>query len=202
MQTNPSTPGRLTSRALLIATIAVALLTAGLLALGNNDHSAHAGGLAEVGILPDPGVSPVNPQEVQGTPGTARARLLPFRSSGISGTLNFEQDAIQLRVTGSATGFTPFRQYVSLVYGNKTVATGPKACGRDDTLNFEQMVLAEWLPVDATTRTLQPVSKVTVTLDQIKTASIRMVDAPLLPNPFQDLPPQAFVLRACGLIQR
>lgn len=138
---------------------------------------------------------------------TASASLVPFNNSGIWANINFEQDPAlpagsgELRVTGKAQNMVPYRQYVTLVYGVNTVATGPNACGRDATLNFEQMLVAEWLPISGTNRTLTG-SKFTVNLNQIKTVSVREINPPVLPNVFKDLPPQAFQLRACGLINK
>lgn len=143
-------------------------------------------------------------QALAGPTRSARAKLVPINNSGIRGTVSFKDDGTRLEVTGSANGFVPQRRYFTLVYGVRSQGPGEgdNPCGRDDTLNFEQMLVAEWLPAGGKTRTLAtPAPKLTVGLEQIRTVSIRQLTAPLLPDPAQDLPPQAFELRSCGLIR-
>jgi hypothetical protein len=145
-----------------------------------------------------------NAQALVGPTRTAKANLVSISNSGIRGNVWFEDDGTRLEVTGSARGFIPQRRYFTLVYGVKSQAPGEGSnpCGRDDTLNFEQMLVAEWLPAGGRTRTLAtPAPKLTVGLEQIRTVSIRQLTAPLLPDVTQDFPPQAFELRSCGLIQ-
>lgn len=136
---------------------------------------------------------------------TARAYVRAMNNSGISGNIFFEDDGTRMNVTGVANGFVRERRYFTLVYGVKSKAPGEggSPCGRDDTLNFEQMLIGEWLPASGTQRTLSTVvPKLTVGLEQIRTVSIRQLTAPLLPDLTQDFPPQAFELRSCGLIRR
>lgn len=147
----------------------------------------------------------VPPISLTGPTRTARAHLVDISGDRIKGTVWFEDDGTRLQVTGSASGFVRERRYFTLVYGVKSQGPreGSNPCGRDDTLNFEQMLIAEWLPASGTQRTLAtPVPKLTVGLEQIRTASVRQLTAPLLPDVTQDLPPQAFELRSCGLIKR
>lgn len=142
--------------------------------------------------------------------GRGTANLSTINSSGVTGSVSFEDDGTRLYASGTASGFVPERRYFSLVYGVKSAAPGEPGipCGRDDTLNFEQMLLGEWLPAGATTRNLvmtpstAPQPKLTVGLEQIRTVSIRQLTAPLLPDVTKDFPPQAFELRACGLIAK
>lgn len=159
---------------------------------------------------------------------TAVAQLAPVGGSGISGTLYFTDNGPTLSVSGNASGMQLFGQYVSLVYGlnsnaDVTGQTPPGPCADDGTLGegiFNQgggsvlfspvattrMLLGAW-PLVGTSRTL-PVPWVKPTdspggvgLDEVRTVSIRQPVLPLLPNIFQDIRPQVFNLRACGLIQ-
>lgn len=151
------------------------------------------------------GSAQVPPVTLVGPTRTARAHLQDISGDGITGSVNFEDDGTRLQVTGQARGFVRERRYFSLVYGVRSQGPGEGSnpCGRDDTLNFEQMLVAEWLPASGTQRTLATVTpKLTVGLEQIRTVSIRQLTAPLLPDVTQDFPPQAFELRSCGLIKR
>jgi len=117
---------------------------------------------------------------------------------------------------------------VSLVYGlqsnaDVTGGTPPGPCIDDGTLGggpidrvaqgavlfspvaTTRMLLGAWpaLGINRTATFVKPTASPSgVTLDQIKTVSIRQPVLPLLPNIFLDIRPQIFNIRACGLIVR
>lgn len=67
----------------------------------------------------------------QGTRGTtAKVRLRPPEpgDSDIEGLLTITDDGAKVRVTGSAQGFDPDKNYISLFHGVGSTATGPRAC--------------------------------------------------------------------------
>ena len=62
---------------------------------------------------------------------TAEADLGTLNASGIEGEIEFTDDGMTLTIIGEADGMdptAPFGTYVSLIYDNGSVATGPDAC--------------------------------------------------------------------------
>ncbi len=61
----------------------------------------------------------------------AEADLDEINESGIEGEIEFTDDGSTLTIVGEASGMdptAPFGTYVSLIYDNGSVATGPDAC--------------------------------------------------------------------------
>lgn len=147
------------------------------------------------------GLSPLSAQATA----SGNAELVAINVGNVTGTIGFVDDGAQLFAFGEAAGFIPGRQYFSLAY-RTAVTTGSGACAVNpndpNDLTFEQMMLGEWLPVGGDERTLrvdQP--KASVRLDQVNTASVRIVNEGEQPiDPTRFLPPQIFLLRACGAI--
>lgn len=138
----------------------------------------------------------------------AVAALAPINNSGITATFSFEDNGAALIVNGVAQGMDPLKVYVSLIYDNGSVATGPGACLPTDTsLSFSQMVLSYWLPfIGTSTRTLvaakigppsTPVPLAYAAVGTFKTVSVRQDTRPLEPLPAA-ADPVRFRLKACG----
>ncbi len=138
---------------------------------------------------------------------TGSAMVNPVVANAPTASIQFVDDGVQIYAQGQGSGFLPGRQYVSLVYETR-VTTGPGACAVNpndpNQLNFEQMLVGEWLPLDGTDRTLrvdQP--KAISGLDRWNTVSVRVVNDGTDPINLKGfLPAQVFQLRACGLITK
>lgn len=136
---------------------------------------------------------------------TGSASVPPVVTDGPTGSIQFVDDGVQIYAQGQGSGFDPGRQYVSLVYETNQT-TGPRACAVDpndpNELNFEQMLVGEWLPLDGTERTLRVDQPKTISgLDRWNTVSIREINDGSDPiNVTGFLPAQIFQLRSCGLI--
>lgn len=169
--------------------------TAGLVALGGI-NAAHAA--SSPAPIPLSGLANNN---LVVNPATGTAQLATIKASGITGTLRFADDGNSMTAQGTATGFQPFRQYVSFAYGLNSTATGATPCAADGSLNFAQMLVGEWLPIGSASRTLVGVLPVT-RLAYIKTTSIRLLNTTNLTaiNFTNPLAPQLAQLQACGLI--
>lgn len=138
--------------------------------------------------------------KAQGT--GAFAELRPIDRSGIRALLAFEDSGSTLMVNGIATGMDPMQVYISLVYDEKSVPRGSKAClPRNNSLTFPQMVLGVWLPLGSSTRTLSVVKAGPsyVPLFNVGTASVRLDTMPLSPPPTAP-DPVRFRLQACGRV--
>ncbi len=59
---------------------------------------------------------------------TGRANLHPIDDSGIKARIAFVDDGATLTVTGKATGLNPGESYITLIYDNGSVPSGPRAC--------------------------------------------------------------------------
>lgn len=140
----------------------------------------------------------------------AVAALDPINNSGITATFSFEDTGAALLVNGFAQGMDPTKVYVSLIYDNGSVATGPLACrATDNSLSFSQMVLSYWLPLIGTsTRTLAaakigppntPVPLAYAAVGTFATVSVRQDTRPLQPLPAAP-DPVRFQLKACGFV--
>ncbi len=85
----------------------------------------------------------------------AQAELQPFNTppalptpSEVQGEIEFVDTGTTLQFRGQASGLDPTRTYVSLIYDNGSVPTGPDACEPSRTgrpqLTLAQMFLGRW----------------------------------------------------------
>ena len=127
------------------------------------------------------------------SPATATAQLSPLNNSGITATINFEDDGTTLTVTGTGTGMNPNTTdfHRSLVYDKGSPPKGPNACIPNlHDLTDDQMKLDDnWVVDGDGNGTLAAETLAYVSLKDIRTISVRLVTGG--PN-----------LQACGLIVR
>ncbi len=75
----------------------------------------------------------------------AEAELAPFGGSGVRAEIEFVDTGTALEVRGEARGLDPGKTYISLIYDNGSVATGPTACEpTGPALTFAQMFVGTW----------------------------------------------------------
>jgi hypothetical protein len=103
-------------------------------------------------------------------PGAATTKIVSIGKTN-SGTGNTAAPPINATVitvdtgssinsTGFGTGFQTQGLYVSVLYENGSMATGPKACLPAGKVNFGDRIIGAWVPDGSTTRVLAPVTEV------------------------------------------
>ncbi|MFH0352413.1 MAG: hypothetical protein ACHBMF_10880 [Chromatiales bacterium] len=132
------------------------------------------------------------------------ATLDPIDASAVRARIAFIDNGVDLIVLGTATGLDPGKTFISNIYDNGSVATGPNACEptifdpNDQGFILPTMFLGTWV-VDATgigklTAVNTNNGKDFVPLRKFRTVSIRQFVAP-------GSPPET-VLEACGNVSR
>lgn len=116
--------------------------------------------------------------------GTGSAKLHQIETSGIRAAIGFLDTGTELVVDGSARGLDPGQAYISLVYDNGSVPSGPDACAPSDEndLSFPQMVVGAWQVDSDGNGTLTSVKRgpTYVPLEQIGAMSVRIAATRLL----------------------
>ena len=131
-------------------------------------------------------------------------RLRQIDQSGVKGRIIFIDDGSRLLVIGRARGLDPAASYITLIYDNGSVPSGPDACEptifnpADPGFLLSTMFVGEWA-VDAKGRgTLLAINTNGgfdyVPLDKFRATSIRRVIGP--PPPGGSIPMNE--LEACG----
>jgi hypothetical protein len=127
-----------------------------------------------------------------GTEFAGTATLHQIDESGIEAEIGFLDTGTELFVTGRASGLDPGQAYISLVYDNGSVPSGPLACAPSDEndMSFEQMLLGPWQVESNGNGKLSSVKAGPsyVPLKEIGSVSVRLV--------------QGFQLQACGKVHR
>lgn len=79
----------------------------------------------------------------------AEAELATFTidvpSSTVTAEIEFVDTGSSLNVKGEAKGLVPGERYISLIYGNGSVSTGPRACLPAAFLSQAKMFLGMWV---------------------------------------------------------
>lgn len=121
-----------------------------------------------------------------------KAALHQIDESGVEAEIGFLDTGSELFVSGRATGLDPGQAYISLVYDNGSVPSGPLACAASDEndMSFDQMLLGPWQVDSDGEGTLSSVKAGPsyVPLQEIGSVSVRLV--------------QGFLLQACGKVHR
>jgi dipeptidyl aminopeptidase/acylaminoacyl peptidase len=101
--------------------------------------------------------------------------------SGVTATINFDDDGTTVRIRGHASGMDPGTTYISLIYDNGSVDTGEFACLPTDGSIIDRMFVGVWkvLPngngiLMATNFELDGGGKVYVSPDDFNTISVRI----------------------------
>ncbi len=130
----------------------------------------------------------------------AESELASIGNSGITAEIEFVDTGSAVTVNGEAKGLDPTKPYVSLIYDNGSVATGPRACeptippGRPGHLTEAQMFLGFWMPMGSSERTLHAVQRgpAYAAVGTFRTVSVRQV--------ISFGPPPNAPVRACGVV--
>ncbi len=110
--------------------------------------------------------------EDDGGVATGEADLDPLNESGIEGEIEFTDDGSTLTIDGEAEGMDPTappNTYISLIYDNGSVATGPDAC--EPVLGLSDMFVGVWVVDEDGEGTLAATNP--NALGQFRTMSIR-----------------------------
>lgn len=123
---------------------------------------------------------------------TGRATLHQIAESGIKAKIAFVDTGSELNVSGEATGLDPEQAYISLVYDERSVPSGERACAPSDEndLSAAEMLVGAWqVGADGSGTLSSSKSGPTyVELPEIGTMSIRLASTRQL--------------RACGKVHR
>ena len=142
---------------------------------------------------------------------TAEAELETLNESGIEGEIEFTDDGSTLTIVGEADGMDPAAPpgtYVSLIYDNESVATGPEACEPiifdefDPDFLLPTMFIGVWSVDEDGEGTLEATNTNGgadyVPLDKFRTISIRdrrIVGGPVGPGS------GPLAVAACGVVE-
>ena len=119
---------------------------------------------------------------------TGKANLHQISNSGVKARIQFVDDGTTLTVTGTAAGLDPAESYVTLIYDNGSVPSGPRACQptifnpEDPDFLLATMFIGFWTVDEEGQGTLETINTNFgldyVPLDKFRNTSVRLVIGP------------------------
>ena len=117
-----------------------------------------------------------------------KANLHQIDNSGVKARIQFVDDGMTLTVTGTAAGLDPAESYVTLIYDNGSVPSGPRACQptifnpEDPDFLLATMFIGFWTVDEEGRGTLETINTNFgldyVPLDKFRNTSVRLVIGP------------------------